>query len=583
MATEGRNPMGDRGISVDALLDRLGTTVLTPVNSPPNGGASLTRLLVRDPDVESPEICDAVLLGADLAEAPQVADQLEALCPGGLAALIVGPGTVLDDHCLELSERHGVALIRSTGALSWSQLAEAIWRLLAVSEQPIAGDSFLATTADLFELANTVSTLIGAPVTIENLSSDVLAFSHNQQDVDPARTASILGLRVPDRWQEEYRSTGIYGRIYQQKHAVWVPSIDGMRRRLAVAVTAGHEVLGSMWAAIAETPTPGQIAAFESAADFAAVLLLRRHHEADPHRRRQEDLLRAVLDGTSAAHDAAFELGLGDRSICVLAARVIERPSGARTERSMTRAARRASQQRLRQSLSLHLISSNPRVTVAMSESCVHVVYPLAAKAEDAQRAVDAARVHVFRAEPNEQVIIGVGRVARDVDEIPLSRADADGVLDLLAVEHGLARVASVTDVQGHLLLQQTRRSTSNRGLRPSRALAALYAYDADHNAGLVDALAAYLDCFGNAPRAAERLHIHPNTLRYRMRSVVRIAGIDLEDTSVRFELMLQLRLHADLWTAVKASYAGPATREHAASRRSDVPSRAAREVLADT
>ena len=414
-----------------------------------------------------------------------------------------------------------------------------------VERETPASLGFATTTADLFGLANTVSAMIGAPVTIENLSSDVIAFSRNQQDMDPARTASILGLRVPDRRQKKYQSNGVYARIYQQRQAVLVPSIDGMLQRLAVAITAGREVLGSMWAAVADPPSDTQINAFERAADFAALLLLRRHDEADPQRRRQEDLLLTVLNGEADVHDAARELGLDERPVCVLAARVIE-PSGHRPLDEMSsKVARRASQQRLRQSLALHLLSSNPRVTVAMSDLCVYAAYPLVAKAEDTEPAMAAARAHVFRSELHEQVVIGAGRLASNVDQIPLSRADADSVVDLLSAHGDLGTVASVTEVQGRLLLHQMRRRAGDNGLLPARALEALYAYDADHNTGLVDAFRAYLECFGNASRAAERLAVHPNTLRYRMRSVVRITGIDLDDVDARFELMLQLRLYS--------------------------------------
>ena len=42
---------------------------------------------------------------------------------------------------------------------------------------------------------------------------------------------------------------------------------------------------------------------------------------------------------------------------------------------------------------------------------------------------------------------------------------------------------------------------------------------------------------------AASVLHIHPNTLRYRLRRIEAICGLDLSDPAARFAAQLQLRL----------------------------------------
>jgi DNA-binding PucR family transcriptional regulator len=43
-------------------------------------------------------------------------------------------------------------------------------------------------------------------------------------------------------------------------------------------------------------------------------------------------------------------------------------------------------------------------------------------------------------------------------------------------------------------------------------------------------------------PRAAGKaLSIHPNTLRYRMRRIVELTGVDLDDPDLRLALLVQL------------------------------------------
>lgn len=58
----------------------------------------------------------------------------------------------------------------------------------------------------------------------------------------------------------------------------------------------------------------------------------------------------------------------------------------------------------------------------------------------------------------------------------------------------------------------------------------------------LADTLRAYLDSFGEVGAAAQWLHVHPNTVRYRVRRIEEILGTSLADPDVRLVLSLSLR-----------------------------------------
>ena len=61
----------------------------------------------------------------------------------------------------------------------------------------------------------------------------------------------------------------------------------------------------------------------------------------------------------------------------------------------------------------------------------------------------------------------------------------------------------------------------------------------------LADTLAAYLDGFGDIAAVAQRLHVHPNTVRYRVRRIEKLLGTSLEDPDDRLVLALGLRATA--------------------------------------
>jgi DNA-binding PucR family transcriptional regulator len=81
------------------------------------------------------------------------------------------------------------------------------------------------------------------------------------------------------------------------------------------------------------------------------------------------------------------------------------------------------------------------------------------------------------------------------------------------------------------------------RGDTLSGPVSRLAEYDAKHRTFLVETLRAWLDAFGNVIEAAQAMWVHPNTFRYRLRRLVEIGGIDLDDADTRLSVMLQLRL----------------------------------------
>jgi len=58
----------------------------------------------------------------------------------------------------------------------------------------------------------------------------------------------------------------------------------------------------------------------------------------------------------------------------------------------------------------------------------------------------------------------------------------------------------------------------------------------------LLETLAAWLDHQGSVPRVAEELHIHPQTVRYRLGQLRGLFGDRLDDPAARFELSLAVR-----------------------------------------
>ncbi|BCJ34314.1 hypothetical protein Athai_18170 [Actinocatenispora thailandica] len=140
-------------------------------------------------------------------------------------------------------------------------------------------------------------------------------------------------------------------------------------------------------------------------------------------------------------------------------------------------------------------------------------------------------------------------RVGIGVAAAPACAAGLHGALEEARAvrrlgEHrpGQVRVAGSGELTSHGLLLATvpdelRRSYTDRLLGP------LVGYDAAHRTDLLATLEAFLDCDGSWTRCAARLHLHVNTLRYRIGRIERLTGRDLSTFPGRVDLYLALKL----------------------------------------
>src|SRR5256885_460421 len=76
------------------------------------------------------------------------------------------------------------------------------------------------------------------------------------------------------------------------------------------------------------------------------------------------------------------------------------------------------------------------------------------------------------------------------------------------------------------------------------RHLGPLIEHDSARKGALVATLRAYLET-GEQQHAAQRLRVHPNTLRYRLDRIREITGLDLEDPETRLNLSVALRVQS--------------------------------------
>jgi sugar diacid utilization regulator len=402
---------------------------------------------------------------------------------------------------------------------------------------------------DLFTLANAICACIDAPVTIEDRYSRVLAFSGRQEEADAMRIATVLGLRVPHDHVSGVEQRAVLRQLGSSRQVCFfdAASLGGGHvtlGRTAVAVRAGDLLLGFIWAAVSERLSPRLEEWLLRAADVVAVHLQQIAADSDRDRQRLSELVTLALGGGLESRAAMAALGLTPAATVVVAMDV-RPPEGEAGDDQQARLM--ADTERLRTALGMHLAVMSHGAVVADVRGAVLALVPV--RDEDGTDAVArTCRDFLARTDRTASAAIGVSAVAASTADLPRARAEAERALRVLRADAapGGHRVARSSDVEIESLMLELRRLCEENGIEPNGAFARLRAYDARKGTDLLETLRAWLDTHGDTVTAAQLLHVHPNTFRYRLRRASEVGSVDLEQPHERFALNLQLRLFGD-------------------------------------
>lgn len=546
------------------VLAELGTTLLDVVcgdvqradeAGSAGGAGGIGGIVIHDP-LDEPALPErALVLGVGLRETREIADVVAQLGAQGAIGLVVRGPVDADDHLRDAVRRAGVPVLAFARGASWTQLAGMLRTLTADEPAPDADDAVVPAGTlgragaglrqvvgyqsgldDLFAVANAIAALVDAPVTIEDRNSRLLAFSSRQEEVDTWRVQTILRRQVPEDYTRTLEERGVFQEIYRSDRPVWVgPIADGEQGRAAIAVRAGDEILGTIWAVAAEPFDEDRGQALYDAAKLVAMHMVWQRADADVERRLRAELISTALESGPRTPETIRRLGLKDEPSVVLALTVV----GSGTELPLP-AQLAVERKRLADAFALHLTAVHPRSAAGLVGDVAYGILPVARGGEE--RAAEIAADFLSRVDSRLRPLVGVGPLAPGSAALKRSRSGADRALRVLRSRVTGRQVARLDDVHLEALLLELADRVPQGDL-PSGPVARLVAYDRAHQSSLVDTLRAWLDAFGDVAIAAAAMYVHANTFRYRLRRAAEVGGLDLTDPNARLAAMLQLRL----------------------------------------
>ncbi|WP_405978454.1 PucR family transcriptional regulator [Streptomyces sp. NBC_00158] len=393
---------------------------------------------------------------------------------------------------------------------------------------------------DYQDLVDEISALLGAPATLENRDFRLIAFgAHDSEDdlvMDPVRTRSILTRQSTADVRSWFEGFGI-ARATGPVRIPAAPDAGVFRGRLCLPVRYRGIVQGYVWL-LDQDPGPGP-AALEAAMEVAQRIGVLLAEEAKAGADLSREFLAVLTAGRGWQQDmavAALRVALGPgaegphaavcvspwsgeapgsvpgaAAVCVVPAGPVEQDGPGTGPGTGVLAV---------------LVRLRSGDALGPALAAVGRLLPRAAPAGSPGTRGPAAG--------GGSVTAGLSDPVRALAELPAAWAQATAAARAAAAQPGLGPVAQWA------------------GIGPYRMLAALGAGPADDPATrdllgpahreLARTAEVFLDCAGQAGRAAAELGIHRQTLYYRLGRVEQLTGLDLDLGEDRLLLHMALK-----------------------------------------
>ncbi|UKA55673.1 helix-turn-helix domain-containing protein [Arthrobacter sp. FW305-BF8] len=508
--------------------------------TPENLSHPVSGVLMYDPLDEWTSVDDRIILAVGLTCGSADFDQLlHRASNSNAAAVIVKAHGASMERLRSAAVMHSLALLVAPDGVDWTRLVT----LARASVAGAAADSVSGVRlGDLYAFANAAASITSGAASIVDPLGRVLGYSTLPgQPVDELRRVTTLSLQeiTAPAFDADFKI------VYASAGAVLIPAGGEELDRLALAVRAGGELLGSIWVIDpGEDKREAALNALDRMAPLAGLHMLHARSASDFGERRNGDLIRTLMDDPAHASFAAAQLGLDAAHGLAVAAFSIVRPDAGSLE--SVREIRRL----------LHLVTTVCNIQFnsshsALIDSVVYALLPCAGSTpRDAHRRLIqevSAYAHTISPHP---LVAAVGGIAPKVEDLPGARSEALQTMQYLLLQQTEVpgssggpspAVGLFEDYRVPLNLMRVGAFITENGLSDVDDITRIQARDAAQQTDYLGTLRAYLMSNGSISTMAERLHVHNNTVRYRVARLAKDFDLDLDDPQKRLWLWLRL------------------------------------------
>lgn len=387
------------------------------------------------------------------------------------------------------------------------------------------------------ELADVIGELLENPITVEDADHKLIAYSSHGESTDQARWSTIMGRRVPEKVLTRLWKDGVFQELLTQDDPVHIPAKDevGLGKRAAIAIRRGTDVLGYIWAQEVNRPiTRDDDEILRQAAKAAVSRLMQRQGKRKAEEQRRKEFLWELLLGNHSSEAVirqkaeSLQMQLPTSYlICIIEA------AGARLDQYLYPLL-------MRDKLFWVVDGQQIILLIGLTESKKEKSNILIRKVEQfLSDSLGKLEAHVSEG----QVIAGYGRGYKAYAEIVKSYREALYALKIKKLfPREMAGIYAYQELGIYRYLLKLKQWDEEQGYENER-IEGLKQYDRDNQTAMLETLETFLDAAGKVNVTAQRLHIHINTLSYRLRRIEEIVRVDLDNMNQRAALYLELKM----------------------------------------
>jgi sugar diacid utilization regulator len=399
--------------------------------------------------------------------------------------------------------------------------------------------------ADLAGVVQLISDRMTATVAVVTQLMDVLTAAAPGVTADKAAT-QVREHVVHPRLGQVLRASRL------SQRALRLPNVGGTPAIIVAPILVGDEVPSYLITIDPADNIFGEdmsLLVTEHAATICGVILGRERVVAAAARRVRDDLVEGLLlgRGRDQADTGRWAAHLGydparDHNVMAVAFDLPD-PKTVPAAGHVDLAAQR---QRVAESIEHFVATRAPDAIVSARES--EVVIVTAAPEDTGPAAMDARRLaHACLARlaelfPTARVVIGIGGPCRDPREVARSYAQAQRTTQTLRRLGRQGTVSAFGDLGILRLLLQVPDLAELRSFAAD-VLGKLAVHEQEHKSEYLTTLACYFRENNSPQRASRILHVHPNTVAYRVKRIEEITGLRLDNYTDRLIAQVALEI----------------------------------------
>lgn len=398
-----------------------------------------------------------------------------------------------------------------------------------------ASKPFMRNFDSLEDFVDVVSEVLNCPITVEDANHHLLAYSKHDEKTDPARISTIIRRKVPENVINMLWKNNIIPTLLSSKRPLRIKEISevGLGNRIAISIRKNEEILGFIWVLDQKQNIDDQdLDYLVEASKVAKNLLLKIQTKINKKQKDQQEIFRMLLNGHFMDERKAImqfeQLGIRPPSTYSIIIFRFQNWISDSFHKQL-----------------IYVMETIQKLNIIFYQIEDHdfIILVASKTKQPTIELQDYIETFVYKMKERFQIDglqYGFGSIYHNLQFIHACFSEAEAVLELKGIFPN-----ELLNVYGYhqLGLFKHIKSIAPSYQKPEPIII-LEDYDRKNNSELLVTLESYLDHDLNISETAKHLHIHINTLNYRLKRMAEIAQINFKDFNEKAELYLSLKLY---------------------------------------